>query len=97
MIFISGHCKSYEYRCKNGRCISHSLRCGGSNVCGDHSDCSMTTGAMVAIGLGGVCAVGFGIATVFVIYKNRKRLYRKHQRQPHTFSPTPVRPILSVI
>ena len=41
----------------------------------------------MAIALGGVCAVGFLTSVIFVVYKNRKRLYRKHKRQPHTFTP----------
>ena len=83
----TGHCKSYEYRCRNERCISHSLRCRGHDPCGDDSDCLMTIGAMAAIALGCACAVGFLTSVIFVVYKNRKRLYRKHKRQPHTFTP----------
>lgn len=78
---------SYEYRCKNEKCISHSLRCGGNNPCGDNSDCLMTYGAMAAIGLGGICALASTVAVIFVIYKNRKTLHRRHRKQPHTFTP----------
>ena len=78
---------SYEYRCKNEKCISHSLRCGGNNPCGDNSDCLMTYGAMTAIGFGGICALASTVTVIFVIYKNRKTLRRRHRKQPHTFTP----------
>ncbi|XP_043913977.1 low-density lipoprotein receptor-related protein 10 [Protopterus annectens] len=36
--FESPPCHSYEFQCRNGKCISHRLQCNGVDDCKDHSD-----------------------------------------------------------
>lgn len=35
---VHAECSALEFRCKNGQCISNSLRCDGNRDCVDHSD-----------------------------------------------------------
>ena len=36
---FTGTCRTNERKCRNERCIAHSIVCNEHNPCGDYSDC----------------------------------------------------------
>ena len=46
-LHIFSECKSYQFRCSNGLCLSKTLHCDGNNDCGDNSDEGDTCGKIV--------------------------------------------------
>ncbi|XP_069111928.1 neuropilin and tolloid-like protein 1 isoform X2 [Argopecten irradians] len=76
--YSTGSC-SFGFECNNGRCIDSSLSCNGYNNCGDNSDetlCSnavvLGAGIIVAIVLGG-CFVVICLPIIIVVSILRRR------------------------
>lgn len=71
--FHTGTCRSDEFKCGNGNCVTNNMLCDSYNNCGDDSDeknCAkviLTVAAIVGIVIG--CVVVVGIIVTIVICK----------------------------
>lgn len=70
--FHTGNCRSYEYRCSNGRCIDDGVNCNGFNPCGDYSDCRLSAAAIAGIVIGSVFAICVVATLAYVCVKNKR-------------------------
>ncbi|XP_054709009.1 uncharacterized protein LOC129218711 [Uloborus diversus] len=93
-------CRSYEYYCRNQRCIADGIRCDGYNHCGDGSseiNCynSRRTGRTVGIAIGSIfLVIGIIMALVYGMRRCKSQteietVVTTHQPPTYPVNPPP--------